>query len=93
MPDSQGVKMPKKLTIQLSQRGVVTLPKSLRDAYHLKSGDTLTLIDLGGVFVLSPKLLQVDALADKIAAEWTKSGETLESMLRALRQMREEPSE
>ncbi len=36
-------------TIQLSQRGIITLPKSLRQRYSLQTGDIISLIDLGGV--------------------------------------------
>jgi len=46
------------------------------------------LIDLDGAFVLTARPSQVDALADKIAAELTGRGETLESMLAALREAR-----
>lgn len=77
------------ITLQLAQRGLVTLPKALRDAYHLEAGDTLTLIDLGGVFVLSPRRAEVDRLADQLAQDLAARGESLESMLTALRESRE----
>jgi len=80
------------ITVQLAQRGLLTVPKSLRDAYNLKTGDVLTLLDLGGVFVLSPRRSQIDHLADDISAALVEGGETLESMLRALRDAREEYS-
>jgi bifunctional DNA-binding transcriptional regulator/antitoxin component of YhaV-PrlF toxin-antitoxin module len=73
---------------QLAQRGLVTLPKSWRDAYDLKAGDTLTLLDLGGVFVISPRRCEVDALASRVATALAESGETLENMLAALREAR-----
>jgi AbrB family looped-hinge helix DNA binding protein len=82
--------MSEPITLQIAQRGIVTLPKALRDTYHLQAGDTLTLIDLDGVFVLSPRRLEVDRLADQIAGELGKRGETLESMLNALRESREQ---
>lgn len=77
-------------SLQIALRGVITLPKALREMYHLQTGDTLTLIDLGGVFVLSPRRSEVDRLADQIASELHQQGETLESMLQALRESREE---
>ena len=77
------------LTVRVNQRGVLTLPKSLRQAHNLKPGDTLTLIDLGNVFLLSPRHLEVDALADRIGQTLTDQGESLESMLQALREERE----
>lgn len=77
------------ITLRVAQRGLITVPKALRDAYGIEPGDVLTLIDLGGVFVLAPKPSEVDALADRIGAELQGKGETLESMLRALREARE----
>jgi len=32
---------------------VLTLPKPIREKYHLREGDVLTLIDLDGVLLLS----------------------------------------
>jgi AbrB family looped-hinge helix DNA binding protein len=76
------------IEVQVAQRGLITLPKALRDAYGIRPGDKLTLLDLGGVFVLSPRRSEVEALADRLAAEWQGRGETLESMLGALREER-----
>ncbi len=77
------------VNLQMAQRGVITIPKALRETYGLKPGDTFTLIDLGGVFVLNPRRSEIDALADKIARQWAEDGETLETMLRALHEERE----
>lgn len=76
-------------TVQMTDRGVITLPKKLRDAYRLRGGDYLTLLDLGGVFILSPQPTQIDALADQVAEQWAADGQTLETMLQALREERE----
>ncbi len=75
--------------LHLAQRGVITLPKELREAYGLKPGDTLTLLDLGGVFVLSPTRLEVESLADRVTQALVDQGETLESVLQALHEERE----
>jgi AbrB family looped-hinge helix DNA binding protein len=75
-------------TVQVAQRGLITLPKTLREDYNIHPGDSLTLFDLGGVFVLSPRRSEVDAIADKMRSEWQDKGETLESMLQALREER-----
>lgn len=77
------------VTLHMAQRGLITIPKALREAYGLQPGDALTLLDLGGVFVLAPQPSHIDALADRIAAELRAKGETLESMLQALREERE----
>lgn len=76
--------------VQVAQRGLVTLPQPLRQAYNIRPGQELRLHDLGGVFVLSPQPSQVAELADRIAGELSQRGETLESMLAALREVRAE---
>ena len=81
------------LTLTISQRGVVTLPKAIRDRYRLEPGDHLTLLDLDGVMVLSPVKSEIDAVADRIAQELEKKGESLESMLLTLREAREKYGE
>ena len=77
------------MMIRMSQRGVVTIPKALRESYNLRPGDRFTLLDLGGVFVLSSHRSEVDSLADRISQALTERGETLESMLQALREERD----
>jgi AbrB family looped-hinge helix DNA binding protein len=89
--DYQEKTMSNTFQVQVVRRGVITLPKELRDHNHIQEGDTLTLIELGdGVFVVSPRRSRVDEIADKLAREWQDSGETLESMLSALHEVRAE---
>jgi bifunctional DNA-binding transcriptional regulator/antitoxin component of YhaV-PrlF toxin-antitoxin module len=75
-------------TVQVAQRGLITLPKALRDEHGIHIGDEFTLLDLDGVFVLSRRPSNVDALADRLAGDLAQRGETLESMLQALREVR-----
>ena len=77
------------VTVQMTQRGVVILPKALRERYKLRPGDRFTLLDLGGIFVLTPRRSEIDALADRITQALTERGETLETMLQVLREERE----
>ena len=77
------------MTVQMTQRGVVVLPKTLRETYNLQPGDRFTLLDLGGVFVISPQRSNIDALADRINQSLVEKGESLESMLLTLREERE----
>ena len=77
------------LNVQMGQRGVITLPKSLRDSYNLQPGDDFTVLDLDGVFVFSRRRSEIDALADQITQALIENSETLESMLTALREERE----
>jgi bifunctional DNA-binding transcriptional regulator/antitoxin component of YhaV-PrlF toxin-antitoxin module len=74
--------------VRIAQRGLITLPQKVRQAYNIRPGQEMSLLDLDGVFVLSARPSQVDAIADRIAEELGQRGETLESMLAALREAR-----
>jgi AbrB family looped-hinge helix DNA binding protein len=77
--------------VQVVRRGIITLPKELREQNNIEEGDMLTLIDLGdGVVVISPQRSRVDEIANKLAKEWQDSGESLETMLSTLREVRAE---
>ena len=81
--------MAAKKSLRLGRRGVIVLPKAVRERYNLQPGAELTLLDLDGVLVLSPRRSEIDALADRIGRSLATEGETLESMLQALRAERE----
>jgi bifunctional DNA-binding transcriptional regulator/antitoxin component of YhaV-PrlF toxin-antitoxin module len=77
------------ITLQMGQRGVMTFPKSWRENYRFRPGDQFTLLDIGGVFVLTPVHSRIDSLADQITQSLVEQGETLEDMLITLREERE----
>ena len=77
------------LRVNITQRGVLTLPKSIRKRYKLKPGDSLTLLDVDGVLILSPVRSEIDLLADRISKALIEKGETLDSVLRTLREERQ----
>lgn len=81
--------MSEMITLQLAQRGILTLPKALRDQYNLQPGEIFTLLDLDGVFVLMPGRSKIDYLSDRVRSVLEDQGETLESMLAALREARD----
>ena len=59
---------PNTFRVQVVRRGIITLPKELREQNNIEEGDTLTLIDLGdGVVVMSPRRSRIDEIADKKA--------------------------
>ena len=77
-------------TIQIRNKGTLTLPVELRRKYNLAEGDVLTLIDLGdGAFVLTPRQTQVDRLGDRVSEALKQADITLEEMLFALDEERE----
>ena len=77
------------MTVQMTQREAFVLPKVLRDTYNLQPGDSFSLLDLGGVFVISPRHSEIDALTNRISQKLQDQGETLEGMLQLLREERE----
>ena len=80
--------------LQVGRRCVITFPKELRDQNNIADGEILNLIELSdGVFVISRRHSQVDEVANKLAEEWQDSGESLESLLTTLREVRAEYDE
>ena len=80
--------------VQVGRRGVITFPKDLRDQKNIQDGEILNLIELSDdVFVISRRRSRIDEVADKLAQEWQNKGETLESMLNTLREVRAEYDE
>ena len=53
-------------TIQMRQHGSLTLPADLREKYGIRPGDTFHIVDLDGVFVLTPLVPMVPQLAHEI---------------------------
>lgn len=41
-------------TVQVRQRGTLMLPAELHENYGIEPGDTFRLVDLDGIFVLTP---------------------------------------
>jgi len=77
-------------TVQVGKRGVVTLPKEVREKYGIEDGDALHLVDLGGgIFVVSPMMPAVASLIEKIEAIREDEGLPLEELLAGLREQRE----
>ena len=77
-------------TLQVRQRGTITIPSELRDKYGILPGDTFRLVDLDGVFVLTPMVPMVPELAREIEKVREEAGLTVEEMLAGLRQQREQ---
>jgi AbrB family looped-hinge helix DNA binding protein len=60
--------------VQVRQRGTLTLPAEVRERYNIKLGDTFRLLDLDGIFVLTPMVLMVPELAREIERARLEAG-------------------
>ncbi len=81
------------MTVQIAERGQITLPKALRDQNAIKPGDVYSVIDLGeGRLMLVPGPLSADRLADQISDVLTSRGETIENLFNLARAVRNNDS-
>jgi len=75
-------------TVQVRQRGNLTLPAELRERYNIEPGDTFRILDLDGIFVLTPMVPMVPELAREIEQARIEAGLDTAELLRALREER-----
>ena len=76
-------------TIQVRERGIVTLPADLREKYNIENGKIFRLVDLDGFFVFVPMVPMVPELANEIEQIRLETGLSVEELLDDLRQQRE----
>ena len=76
-------------TIQVRERGVITLPAELREKYQIETGQIFRLVDLDGIFVFVPMVPIVPELANEIERLRLEAGLSMEDLLVSLREQRE----
>ena len=74
--------------IRLRNRGQITIPQGIRDNLDLTEGDILTLQQVGGLVLLTPKQPQVPKLADKIVSMMEKENVSMADLLLGLEEER-----
>ncbi len=79
-------------TIQVRERGVVTLPADLREKYKIDTGQIFRLVDLDGIFVFVPMVPILPELANEIERLRLEAGLSMEDLLVSLREQREKYS-
>ncbi len=75
-------------TLQVHGRGTITLPAALREKYGIENGTILRLVDLDGLFVLTPMATIVPQLAQEIEQMRLEMGLSTEELLLNLREQR-----
>ena len=76
-------------TIQVRERGVITLPAELREKYKIENGKIFHLVDLDGIFVFVPMVPMVPELANEIERIRLEAGLSVDELLNDLRKQRE----
>ena len=77
-------------TIQVRERGVITLPAELREKFKIETGQIFRLVDLDGIFVFVPMVPIVPELANEIERLRLEAGLSMEDLLVSLREQREQ---
>jgi bifunctional DNA-binding transcriptional regulator/antitoxin component of YhaV-PrlF toxin-antitoxin module len=83
-------RMMQETTIQVRQRGTFTLPAEFREKYGIETGDTYRMVDLDGIFVLTPMVPMVPELAREIERLRLDAGLSIEELLEGLQEQREQ---
>jgi AbrB family looped-hinge helix DNA binding protein len=76
-------------TVKVWGRGQLTIPASIRKELHLHEDATLTIVKVGDVLVLTPRMLVGDAVAKKAARAMKKAGLRLSDLLADLDRQRD----
>jgi len=69
-------------------KGQLTIPASIRKELNLTEETPLTLVKVGNVILMTPKVLQVDALVKKARKEMKKAGLTIDDIMTDLDRQR-----
>ena len=78
------------MTIQVRRRGVMTLPVELRKKYNIQTEDAFRVVDLEGIFVLTPLVPLVPELSREIEKIRLEAGLSVAELLTGLREQREQ---
>ena len=71
-------------TVQVRQRGTMTLPSKMRAKYGIEEGDIFSVVGLEGALVLVPQTDIVSRLAAEIERLGEEAGVTVEDLLAAI---------
>jgi len=76
-------------TIEFIKKGQVTIPKRIREAWHIEPGQKGTLIALGEAILILPHPAQTPKLLDAVREGLGTSEMSLEAMVAEMRGIRE----
>lgn len=71
-------------TVQVRERGIITLPHQVRERHRIAPGDAYHLLDLDGVLILTPLRPLLPELAAEMERLLAEAGADLPSLLAGL---------
>lgn len=71
-------------SLEVRDRGQVTLPKALRVALQLETGDAVRAVQIGDSIVLTPQRMELDALRKEVRRMMKKHNVSADDLLRDL---------
>jgi bifunctional DNA-binding transcriptional regulator/antitoxin component of YhaV-PrlF toxin-antitoxin module len=74
--------------IRLRERGQITLPQAVRNSLAVDSGDTLTLVQVDDILLLSSRQVMVPKLSQEFTALMQEEGVSLAELLEGLEEER-----
>lgn len=75
-------------TVRIRERGQVTIPSSFRKDLGLGENDTLNLVKIDEMLILTPRKPFGDAVARKVESAMKRKGLTLDDLLGNLKEQR-----
>lgn len=75
-------------TVRIRERGQVTIPASFRKDLGIEENDTLNVIKIDEMLILTPRKPFGDAVAKKFQTAMKRKGLTLDNLLGNLREQR-----
>ena len=75
-------------TVRIRERGQVTIPSSIRKDLCLGENDTLNMVKIDEMLILTPRKPFGDAVAKKVESAMKRKGMTLDDLLGNLKDQR-----
>jgi AbrB family looped-hinge helix DNA binding protein len=79
-------------TVRIRERGQVTIPSSFRKDLGLGENDTLNMVKIDEMLILTPRRLFGDAVSRKVESAMRRKGLTLDDLLANLKDQRKKYS-
>ena len=75
-------------TVRVRERGQITLPQSVRNSLAVDTGDTLNLVQIDDILLLSPRQTMIPKLSQEFTELMHEEGVSLAELLQGLEEER-----